>query len=142
MYADKVTDSMRYAIDETNRRREIQQAHNDANAITPTSIVKEVRDITTRVRQVAETKTPYVTPASLPKNDLQRLVKDLEKQMKRAAKDLEFEKAALLRDQVVDLRKVLVDQGDSDTIDPESGKKTDLGPTAEDGVPKKFVKAD
>ena len=142
MYADKVTDSMRYAIDETNRRREIQQVHNDANAITPTSIVKEVRDITTRVRQVAETKTPYVTPASLPKNDLQRLVKDLEKQMKRAAKDLEFEKAALLRDQVVDLRKVLVDQGDSDTIDPESGKKTDLGPTAEDGVPKKFVKAD
>ena len=142
MYADKVTDSMRYAIDETNRRREIQQAHNDANSITPTSIVKEVRDITTRVRQVAETKTPYVTPASLPKNDLQRLVKDLEKQMKRAAKDLEFEKAALLRDQVVDLRKVLVDQGDSDTIDPESGKKTDLGPTAEDGVPKKFVKAD
>ena len=142
MYADKVTDSMRYAIDETNRRREIQQAHNDANSITPKSIVKEVRDITTRVRQVAETKTPYVTPASLPKNDLQRLVKDLEKQMKRAAKDLEFEKAALLRDQVVDLRKVLVDQGDSDTIDPESGKKTDLGPTAEDGVPKKFVKAD
>ncbi|MBH66581.1 MAG: excinuclease ABC subunit B [Chloroflexi bacterium] len=142
MYADKVTDSMRYAIDETNRRREIQQAHNDANSITPTSIVKEVRDITTRVRQIAETKTPYVTPASLPKNDLQRLVKDLEKQMKRAAKDLEFEKAALLRDQVVDLRKVLVDQGDSDTIDPESGKKTDLGPTAEDGVPKKFVKAD
>ena len=142
MYADKVTDSMRYAIDETNRRREIQQAHNDANSITPTSIVKEVRDITTRVRQVAETKTPYVTPASLPKNDLQRLVKDLEKQMKRAAKDLEFEKAALLRDQVVDLRKVLVDQGDSDTVDPESVKKTDLGPTAEDGVPKKFVKAD
>ena len=142
MYADKVTDSMRYAIDETNRRREIQQAHNDANSITPTSIVKEVRNITTQVRQVAETKTPYVTPASLPKNDLLRLVKDLEKQMKQAAKDLEFEKAALLRDQVVDLRKVLVDQGDSDSIDPEPGKATDLVPTAEDGVPEELVGAD
>jgi excinuclease ABC subunit B len=129
-------------MDETARRREIQQAHNDANSITPTSIVKEVRDITTQVRQVAETKTPYVTPAALPKNDLVRLVKDLEKQMKKAARDLEFEKAALLRDQVVDLRKVLVYQGDSDSIDPEPGKTADLAPTAEDGVPEELVGAD
>jgi len=142
MYADNVTKSMKYAMDETARRREIQQAHNDANSITPTSIVKEVRDITTQVRQVAETKTPYVTPSSLPKNDLVRLVKDLEKQMKQAARDLEFEKAALLRDQVVDLRKVLVDQGDGDSVDPEPGKATDLAPTAEDGVPEELVGAD
>ncbi|MDG0865685.1 excinuclease ABC subunit UvrB [Candidatus Lucifugimonas marina] len=142
MYADRITKSMKYAMDETARRREIQQAHNDANSITPTSIFKEVRDITTQVRQVAETKTPYVTPAALPKNDLVRLVKDLEKQMKKAARDLEFEKAALLRDQVVDLRKVLVYQGDSDSIDPEPGKTADLAPTAEDGVPEELVGAD
>ena len=142
MYADKITKSMRYAMDETARRREIQSAHNDANSITPTSIVKEVRDITTQVRQVAETKTPYVTPAALPKNDLLRLVKDLEKQMKKAARDLEFEKAALLRDQVVDLRKVLVDLGSSDAVDPEPDKEVELAPTAEDGVPEELVGAD
>ena len=142
MYADRITDSMRIAIDETNRRRVIQSAHNDANSITPTSIVKEVKDITTRIRQVAEAKTPYVTPAALPRNDLVRLVKDLEKQMKKAARELEFEKAALLRDQVVDLRKVLVDLGDSDSVDPEPDRAVDLSPTREDGVPEELVSAD
>jgi excinuclease ABC subunit B len=143
MYADRVTDSMKFAIDETNRRREIQAAHNDANSIVPMSIVKEVRDITSQHRQVAETKTPYVIPAALPKNDLVRLVKDLERQMKKAARDLEFEKAALLRDQVVDLRKVLVDLGASDdAVDPEPDKAVDLAPTAEDGVPEELVGAD
>ncbi len=142
MYADRITDSMKFAIDETNRRREIQSAHNDANSITPTSIVKEVKDITTRIRQVAEARTPYVTPAALPKNDLVRLVKDLEKQMQKAARELEFEKAALLRDQVVDLRKVLVDLGDSNSVDPEPGKVVDLTPTDEDGVPEELVRAD
>jgi excinuclease ABC subunit B len=142
MYADRVTDSMKFAIDETNRRREIQSAFNDANSITPTSIVKEVKDITTRIRQVAEARTPYVTPAALPKNDLVRLVKDLEKQMQKAARELEFEKAALLRDQVVDLRKVLVDLGDSNSVDPEPDKVVDLSPMDEDGVPEELVSAD
>ena len=142
MYADRITDSMRIAIDETNRRRVIQSAHNDANSITPTSIVKEVKDITTRIRQVAEAKTPYVTPAALPKADLVRLVKDLEKQMMKAARELEFEKAALLRDQVVDLRKVLVDLGDSDSVDPEPDLAFELSPTREDGVPEELVSAD
>jgi len=142
MYADRVTKSMQFAMDETSRRRDIQRAHNDANSIIPTSIVKEVKDITTRIRQVAETKTPYVTPAALPKNDLVRLVKDLERQMKTAARDLEFEKAALLRDQVVDLRKVLVDLGDSKSVDPEPEKTVELAPTSEDGVPEELVGAD
>ena len=142
MYADRITDSMKFAIDETNRRREIQSAHNDANSITPTSIVKEVRDITTRIQRIAETKTPYVIPASLPKNDLVRLVKDLEKQMKKAARELEFEKAALLRDQVVDLRKVLVDLGDSGSVDPEPDRVVELIPTRVDGVPEELVGAD
>ncbi|MEX0761355.1 MAG: excinuclease ABC subunit UvrB [Dehalococcoidia bacterium] len=109
MYADRLTDSMRFAIDETDRRRAVQVAHNLEHGIVPQSIVKEVKDITERVRQVAETKTPYVTAGDLPKDDLTRLVKDLEKQMQTAARDLEFEKAAMLRDQIMDLRKVLVD---------------------------------
>ncbi len=144
MYADRITDSMKYAIDETNRRREIQSAHNDANSITPTSIVKEVKDITTRIRQVAEAKTPYVIPSALPKNDLVRLVKDLEKQMKKAARELEFEKAALLRDQVTDLRKVLVDLGGTDSVDPEPGRVVELSPTpnSDDGVPEELVSAE
>ena len=142
MYADKITDSMRYAIDETNRRREIQKAHNDANSITPTSIVKEVRDITTQIRKATTNATPYVPPSSLPRNDLLRLVKDLEKQMKQAAKNLEFEKAALLRDQVVDLRKVLADQGTSNSIDPEPHLTVDIGPSTEDGIPEELTSAE
>ena len=140
MYADKITESMRFAIDETNRRREIQSAHNDANAIIPISIVKSVKEITSHARQLADTKTPHVKPATLPKNDLARLVKDLEKQMKKAARELEFEKAALLRDQVVDLRKVLVDLGDS--LDPEPDKQVELAPSALDGIPEELINAD
>ena len=140
MYADKITESMRFAIDETNRRREIQSAHNDANAIIPISIVKSVKEITSHARQLADTKTPHVKPATLPKNDLARLVKDLEKQMKKAARELEFEKAALLRDQVVDLRKVLVDLGDS--LDPEPDKQVELAPPALDGIPEELINAD
>jgi excinuclease ABC subunit B len=109
MYADKMTDSMRTAIDETERRRIVQDAHNKANGIEPASIIKEVRDMTERIRTVAETKAPYVAAESLPKEDLARLVHELEAQMRTAARDLEFEKAALLRDQIVDLRKVMVD---------------------------------
>ncbi|MBT3994750.1 MAG: excinuclease ABC subunit UvrB [Chloroflexi bacterium] len=142
MYADKITKSMKFAMDETDRRRKIQQAHNDANSITPTSIVKAVKDITTSVRQVAETKTPYITPSALPKNDLLRLLKDLEKQMKKAARDLEFEKAALLRDQVVDIRKVLVDMDGLKSVDPEPDKTVELAPTTADGIPEELVGAD
>ena len=109
MYADNMTDSMRTAIEETARRRVVQDAHNKANGIEPASIIKEVRDMTERIRQVAETKAPYVAAEGLPRDDLARLVRDLESQMRTAARDLEFEKAALLRDQIVDLRKVMVD---------------------------------
>ena len=109
MYADNMTESMRTAIEETERRRVVQDAHNKANGIEPASIIKEVRDMTDRVRKVAESKAPYVAAEGLPKDDLARLIRELETQMRIAAKDLEFEKAALLRDQVVDLRKVMVD---------------------------------
>lgn len=109
MYADVVTDSMRQAIDETARRRDMQEAYNRRHGITPQGIRKTVRDITERVRTVAESKTPYSAQGEIPKDELARLVKDLEKQMKDAAKNLEFEKAALLRDQITDLRKVMVE---------------------------------
>ena len=107
MYADIVTDSMKYAISETERRRVIQEAYNREHGITPQGIRKDIRDITERVRAVAEQATPYITHDDIPKDDLTRLVKDLESQMKAASRALEFEKAALLRDQIIDLRKVL-----------------------------------
>ena len=109
MYADRITDSMRLALDETDRRRTLQEAHNKEKGITPQSIRKTVHDITERVRAVAETRTEYAVQGELPKDDLLRLIKDLESQMKVAARNLEFEKAALLRDQIVDLRKVAAD---------------------------------
>ncbi len=109
MYADHVTDSMKRAIDETERRREIQQVYNRENGITPQSIQKTVHDITERVRAIAETRESYTVDSSdMPKDDILRLIKDLESQMRTAAKSLEFEKAALLRDQITDLRKVVV----------------------------------
>ena len=110
MYADRVTDSMKRAIDETERRREIQQMYNRENGITPQSIQKTIHDITERVRAIAETPATYTVDSSdMPKDDITRLIKDLESQMKTAARSLEFEKAALLRDQITDLRKVLVE---------------------------------
>jgi excinuclease ABC subunit B len=110
MYADKMTDSMRFAIDETNRRRAIQQAHNEAHGITPLSIVKEVRDLTDRVKMAAEKRADYRAAPELPKAEARYLVEELEKQMKEAAGRLEFEKAALLRDQIFELRKQLEDE--------------------------------
>ena len=105
MYADNVTDSMSFAIDETNRRRTIQEEWNSAHDITPQGIRKAIRDITDRVRAVAEEQAPYgVSRMDIPKDELVRLIKDLEGQMKGAAKALEFERAALIRDQIVELR--------------------------------------
>ncbi|MFB3053028.1 MAG: excinuclease ABC subunit UvrB, partial [Dehalococcoidia bacterium] len=107
MYADRVTDSMRRAIDETERRRGIQAEFNRDHGIEPEGIRKAIRDITDRVKQVAEETPAYVT-GPIPKDEIARLIKDMEKQMKEAAKNLEFEKAALVRDRIVDLRRELV----------------------------------
>jgi excinuclease ABC subunit B len=107
MYADHVTDSMQRAIDETNRRRAIQAQHNEEHGIEPHSIVKEVRDLTDRVRMAAEKRVDYQVAAELPRAEVGFLVEELEKQMKEAAAHLEFEKAALLRDQIFELRQQL-----------------------------------
>jgi len=104
LYADKLTDSMKNAIDETYRRRRVQEAYNREHGITPQGIKKAVKDITDRVRVVAEERAKYEA-APVPPDEITRLIKDLEAQMKKAARNLEFEKAALLRDRIVDLRK-------------------------------------
>ena len=114
MYADAITDSMRRAIEETERRRRIQEEYNAAHGIQPEGIRKAIRDITDRVKQVAEEKAEYVA-GSIPKDELARLIKELEKQMKDAANNLEFEKAALLRDRIVELRRELV--GDEEGLE-------------------------
>ena len=109
MYADTVTPSIRRAIDETYRRRTIQHAYNQEHGIIPQGIKKAVRDITERVRTMAETRAPYVTRRKeMSRDDMFRVVKDLEAQMKAAARSLEFEKAAMLRDEIYELRRVLV----------------------------------
>jgi excinuclease ABC subunit B len=110
MYADTMTQSMRRAIDETYRRRAKQQAYNEAHGLTPVGIRKAIRDITARVRAMAE-KTEETSAAraiaELPKDEVFRLIKDLELQMKEAARALEYERAALLRDQIVELRRTV-----------------------------------
>ena len=114
MYADQMTDAMRNAIDETNRRRAKQVAYNVEHGIQPVSIVKAVRDITDQlsVKAVAEPKAEYHTQATsrLNKSELQRVIAELEKQMKDAARDLQFEKAAAFRDQVFELRAILAEE--------------------------------
>ena len=107
MYADEITASMRTALDETDRRRQIQVAHNEERGIEPEGIRKEIRDITDGLR-VAEDEPSYTVAADLPRDELLRLIKELESQMKRAARELEFERAAQLRDQVIELRRELV----------------------------------
>ena len=116
MYADTITKSMQAAINETQRRRHIQEDYNREHGITPQGIKKAIKDITERVKAVAETKTPYITTPGT-KEGIVRLVKELETQMKIAAKALDFEKAALIRDRIFELRQ------DLDPIDIKSGKK-------------------
>jgi excinuclease ABC subunit B len=104
MYADIITKSMRKAIEETSRRRRVQEAYNEEHGITPKGIKKAIKDITERVQAVAETRTPYVA-APISKEEMLRLIKELESQMKAAAKNLEFERAAMIRDRIIELRK-------------------------------------
>ncbi len=112
MYADRITNSMQSAIDETYRRREIQLQYNAEHGITPMSIVKEIRDLTDRVKAAAEDGAGYDSSSpdgvitEIPPDELARLIKDLERQMQQAAQQLEYERAALIRDQIIQLRRV------------------------------------
>lgn len=117
LYADKLTESMRNAIDETCRRRKIQEDFNKKNGITPQGIKKAIKDITERVTMVVADEKAKYRASHVPPEEIARLIKDLEAQMKKAARNLEFEKAALLRDRIVDLRK------DEELLSPFRKKK-------------------
>lgn len=110
MYADNITDSMDKAIKETNRRREIQEKYNEEHGITPTTIKKAVRDLIS-ISKEAESKTQMLEkdPESMSRKEIERLVKKLEKQMRKAAADLDFESAAELRDQMMQLKRHMAD---------------------------------
>jgi excinuclease ABC subunit B len=110
MYADTITESMRKAIEETERRRRIQLAYNQRHGITPQSIRKAVRDLTDRLRLVAESGPEYRVRHRIPRDELYRMVKELEAEMKAAARALEFERAALIRDQLFELRSLLAEE--------------------------------
>ncbi len=108
MYADRKTDSMQKAIDETNRRRTIQADHNKTHGIEPTSIQKEVHDITEGIKAIAESRNRYnVVRKEMSRTEMFKVVKDLEVQMKESAKSLQFEKAAQFRDEIFELRRLL-----------------------------------
>ncbi|MFM8875230.1 MAG: helicase-related protein, partial [Anaerolineae bacterium] len=113
MYADKMTDSMKRAIDETNRRRAKQVKYNEENGIVPFSITKAIHDLTEEMsaKAVGEMKGEYKVKNKndMPRNELRQVTHEMEKQMKEAAKDLEFERAAALRDELYELKSLLAE---------------------------------
>ena len=104
MYADRITGSMQAAINETTARRELQASHNDANGITPEGIAKNIKDISDRIRGEIKTEEGSFTYEDIPLDELDHIIRDLESQMKQAASELEFERAALIRDQITHLK--------------------------------------
>ncbi|HAZ4972185.1 TPA: excinuclease ABC subunit UvrB [Staphylococcus aureus] len=106
MYADKMTDSMKYAIDETQRRREIQMKHNEKHGITPKTINKKIHDLISATVENDENndKAQTVIPKKMTKKERQKTIDNIEKEMKQAAKDLDFEKATELRDMLFELK--------------------------------------
>ena len=108
MYGDTITDSMRMAIDETMRRRKLQEEYNKEHGITPQTIKKAVRDLISISKSVAQTEDKLQKdPESMSRKELEKLIKDVEKQMRAAAAELNFEMAAELRDKMVELKKNL-----------------------------------
>ena len=113
MYADMITDSMRAAIDETNRRRQIQMRYNDEHGITPQTIKKAVRDLISISKEIAKEEVCFEKdPESMDRKELEKLVADVQKKMQKAAADLNFEAAAELRDKMIELKKRLQDMDD------------------------------
>ena len=107
MYADKITKSMEKAIYETKRRRKLQSKHNNENNIKPKTILKEVKDITERIKRTSEELNSKKIDSAISNKEIMKTIKSLEKEMNKLAKDLEFEKAALVRDEIKNFRKVL-----------------------------------
>ena len=107
LYADAVTGSMKAAVEEVQRRRDIQTAYNQEHGITPQGIKKAIRDITERIKMVAEPRAPYEVSTPATSEGILKLIREMEGQMKKAARDMEFEKAALIRDRIMELRRDL-----------------------------------
>jgi excinuclease ABC subunit B len=126
MYADRVSDAMRQALDETDRRRTIQVAHNLEHGITPQTIVKAVYQLERSREEQATRAAAFQESAGLPPDELLRLARDVEREMKRAARDLEFEQAAELRDRLVDLRR-RIDDGPVEGLAPAATNRSSGG---------------
>lgn len=108
MYADTVTDSMHAAIEETNRRRQIQESYNEANGITPTTIQKAVRDLISITKAAEKTiSTIEKDPESMSEKELEKLIVKIRKEMEKAAAELNFEAAAELRDKMLEIKKLM-----------------------------------
>jgi excinuclease ABC subunit B len=122
MYADTVTESMRAAIDETERRRGIQEAHNEARGIEPRTIIKDIRDINQRLRTVAESTAMYTSEreardlSELGRREIEQLVGRLEAEMRAAAKELEFERAAAIRDEIQQIRLRVLEEDEATKV--------------------------
>src|SRR4051812_32606553 len=120
MYADRMTDSMKVAIEETNRRRAIQEKYNQEHGIVPQTIIKEIRDINDRLRAVAEAPGAYGSNgrelSEMSKDQIEKLVGQLEAQMRNSAKELEFERAAAIRDEIQDIRLRVLDEDASTAV--------------------------
>jgi excinuclease ABC subunit B len=138
MYADRMTDAITSAINETNRRREKQEAYNYEHHIEPLTIVREIHDITARLTEkaVAEAQGTYQADGGvtrLPRDEIKRLMVETEQKMKQAAKDLEFERAAVLRDQMLELRRLMVEDSN---LPPWKKAALLAGEDMESGLPK------
>ncbi len=134
MYADNMTDSMRRAIDETERRRALQQQYNEEHGITPQTIRKAVRDLISISREISREEACFEKdPESMDAKELTKLIADVEKQMRKAAADLNFEAAAELRDRMVDLKKHLLEVENSSGENAGSGSGEGAQPSASPG---------
>ena len=139
MYADNMTESMQRAIDETNRRRAIQEAYNQANGITPQTIKKAVRDLISISKEVAKAEKQFdKNPEDMNRKELEELIEKVEKQMRAAAAELNFEMAAELRDKMIELKKNLDDVEDTEK---RARRKAREGGKPESARSKKYGKS-
>ena len=116
MYADTITDSMKAALEETNRRREIQMKYNEEHGITPQTIKKAVRDLISISKVIAKEEMQFEKdPESMSRRELEKLVGEVQKKMQKAAADLNFEAAAELRDKMIELKKKLQEMDEEES---------------------------
>jgi len=138
MYADKITDSMRAALDETERRRDRQTAYNAERGITPESVKKAIYALEINKKDLQADAVELMIGAGVPREDILAIVRDLEKEMRRLSKELQFEDAARVRDRIILLRKRLAgeetgDKEDDEEVSLASRRRPNRGPQSETG---------